>query len=65
MDDAFRVRALEAVGIDMAHNVVADEFFARFSVLVVDVVLMGNQLVDLLLRDGQAKLMLGFCQRDP
>ena len=65
VDDASRLRALLAVGVDMAHHVVADYALARFGDLIVDVVGMRLELVDLLLRDRQAELHLAFRQRDP
>ena len=65
MDDARRLGALLAVGIDVAHHVVADHLFPLLGHLVVDVLGVGFQLVDLLLGDGQAQLHLRLRQGDP
>jgi hypothetical protein len=51
MDDARRLRALLAVGVDMAHHVVAHELFARGGDLVVDVVRVRLELRDHIGRD--------------
>ena len=56
MDDALGLGALDAVGVDVAHDVVTDQPFPFLGDLVVDVVLVGFQLGDLLLGDGQAQL---------
>ena len=65
MDDALCLGALQAVGVDVAHHVMADELLARNGVLIVDVVLVRLQLGNLLIGDGQALLLLGLSQRDP
>ena len=65
VDDAGRLRALLAVGIDVAHHVVAHEALTRFGDLIIDVVGMRLELVNLLLRDRQAQLHLALRQRDP
>ena len=65
MDDAARLGALQAVGIDMAHHVMAALALAALGVVVVDVVLVSLQLGDLLVGDGQALLLLSPRQGDP
>jgi hypothetical protein len=65
MDDRFRLRALDAVGVNVRHHVVADDLFPRLGDLVVDIVLMRFHFGDLLIRDGQAELLLRFRQRNP
>ena len=65
MDDALCLGALQAVGVDVAHHVMAHQFFARDGIFVVDVVLVRFQLGDLLVGDGKALLLLGLGQRDP
>ena len=65
MDDARRFRALLAVGVDVAHHIMADHLLPLLGHLVVDVLGVGFQLVDLLLGDGQAQLMLRLGQGDP
>lgn len=64
MDDTRRLRALQAVGIDMAHHVVAHLALAGLGLGVVDVVAMGLQLGDLLVRDGKAERLLRAGQGD-
>ena len=65
MDDARRLGTLLAVGVHMAHHVVADLFFPLLGDFVVDVVLVGFQFVNLLLGNVQPQLPLGLGQGDP
>ena len=65
VDDAARGGALQAVGVDMAHHIVAALALAALGVVVVDIVLVGLQLGDLPVGDGQALLLLGPRQGDP
>ena len=65
MDDTLCLGALQAVGIDVAHHVMAHQLFAGDGILVVHVVLVGFQLGDLLIGDSQALLLLGLGKRDP
>ena len=66
MDDACRLGALLAVGVDMAHHVVAHQLFALNGDFIVDVVHMGFQLGHHFGGDiGQALLHLGPGQRHP
>ena len=66
MDDAGCLGALLAVGVDMAHDVVAHQLFPLDSHFVVDIVHMGFQLGHHFGGDiGQALLHLGPGQRHP
>ena len=66
MDDACRLGALLAVGVDMAHDVVADQLLAGNGDIVVDIVHMGFQLLHHFGGDvGQALLHLCAGQRHP
>ena len=65
VDDAGGLGALQAVGMDMGHHVVADGFLALFRLFEVDVRLMGLEIRDLLFRDGQAQLPFRLGQQDP
>ena len=65
MDDALRLGALQAVGVDMAHHIMTHQLFPCGGVLVVDIVLVGLQLGDLLIGDVQTLFLLGLGQRDP
>ena len=65
VDDARRLRALQAVGIDVAHHVVAHLALAGLGLSIVDVVAVGLQLGDLLVRDGKAERLLRAGQGDP
>ena len=65
VDDPGRLRALQPVGVDVAHHVVPHLPLPRFGLFVVDVVLVGSQLPDLFFADRQAELRFGFRQRDP
>ena len=65
MDDAGSLRALLAVGIHMAHHVVAHKALALFGDFIVDVLGVCLQLIDLFLRDRQTELHFALCKRDP
>ena len=65
MDNALRLRALYAVGIHMAHNVMAHFLLARFCHVVVDIGRMAFQLIDLLLCDRKSEFLFCLCQRNP
>ena len=65
MNDALRAGRVEAVGVDMRHDIVPHLFFPRGDHVIIDGAHVRGQLVHLRLRDGQAKRMLGSCQRDP
>ena len=40
MNDSLCLRTLYSVGIDMAHNIVADFFFSGYGYIIVDIVYM-------------------------
>ena len=65
MNDALCLRALEAVGINMGHDIVADLFFARFGIRVIDVLSMGFELRDLLVGDIESEFLLRLGESDP
>ena len=65
MDDALRLRALYAVGVHMAHHIVAHLLLPGLRHVIVDVVRVLLQLRDLLVRDGESQLLLRLRQRDP
>ena len=65
VDNGLGVGTLLAIGVDVAHHVVAHQLLPGFRHVVVDVVGMGLQLVDLLLGDRKAQLPLRLGQGDP
>ena len=65
VDDARRLRALQAVGVDVAHHVVAHLALAGLGLSIVDVIAVGLQLGDLLVRDGKAERLFRAGQGDP
>ena len=71
MDDAGRLRALQSVGVDVAHDIVAHQLLALLRHGVVDVIDVTLHLINHLLRDdglsvlGKAQFHLGFRQRNP
>ena len=66
MDDACRLGTLLAVGVDMAHDVVAHQLFPLDGHFVVDIVHMGFQLGYHVRGDvGQALIHFGTSQRHP
>ncbi len=65
MDDPFCLRALDPIGVDMAHHIMAGFFFPGDGNFIVDVVLVGFQLGDLLLSDGQALGLLRLGEGNP
>ena len=65
MDDARRLGALEPVGVYMAHHVVAAFPLPALGIFIIDVVLVGFQLGDLLVGDFQALLLLRPGQGNP
>ena len=58
VDDAARLRTLGAVGMDVRHDVVPQNFFLRLGHLEVDVLDVRPQLLDLRLADVQSHLRL-------
>ena len=65
VDDALGPGTLEAVGVNVAHHVVAAFLFPGGGILVVDVLPVGLQLLNLLLGDGKALLLFRLGQGDP
>ncbi len=65
MDDPLCLRALQAVGVDVGHDVMADDLLARLRVLVVDILRMALKLFDLLVGNREAELLLGLREGDP
>ena len=65
VDDALRIRALYAVCVHMAHNIVTHFLLTCLCHLIIDLILMCLQLIDLLLCDVETQLMLRLCQCDP
>ena len=65
MDDASGLGALLAVGVHVAHHVVADHLLPLLGHFVVDVVGVLFKLVDLLLGHRQAQFPLRLRQGDP
>ena len=67
MDDRLGSRALEAIGIDMGHDIMADLFFLGRGQLEIDIRDMGPQFIEHGAGDeiGKTHLMLGFGQGDP
>ena len=65
MDDAARVRADVAIGVNVRHDVVPHALLMPAGVVIVDVVDVLLHLIDLCLGDVQPQLFLGLGQRDP
>ena len=65
MDDALCLRTLAAVCVYVGHNIMAHLFFTGLGHIIIDIVLMGLQLVDLLLGNGKSQLHLGLSQGNP
>ena len=65
VDDGHGLRALGAVGMDVRHHVMAQALLLGLGHIVVDIVLVGLQLIDLRLGHRQAQLHLRPGQGDP
>ena len=65
MNDARRLRALQAVGINVAHHIVTALPLPALRILIIDVVLVRFQLGNLFVRDVQALLLFSLRQGDP
>ena len=65
MDDSLRLRALYAIGVHMAHHVVAHFFFSCTGHIIVDIFRMGFQFFDLLISNGQSQLLFRLRQSNP
>ena len=57
--------ALQAVSVNMAHDIVTHQLFAGSGFLVIDVILVGFQLGNLFIGNVQALLLLSLGQRNP
>ena len=65
MDNPGGLGALLAVGVDVAHHVVAHQALSFLSHIVVNVILVGFQLVDLRLGHRQSQSVLRLGQGNP
>ena len=65
VDDTLCLGALQAVSVNMAHDIVAHQLFAGSGFLVIDVILVGFQLGNLFIGNVQALLLLSLGQRNP
>ena len=65
VDDTLCLGALQAVSVNMAHDIVAHQLFAGSGFLVIDVILVGFQLGNLGVGDSKTLLLLRLGQRDP
>ena len=65
VNDSLRLRALDTVGIDMAHHVVTAALFFGFRDIEIDVLRVGLEFVYLLLRNRKAKLHFAFGEDNP
>ena len=65
MDDALRLRALETIGIHVAHDIVPHDALPRLGILVIDLILMRLELRDLLVGNIQPELLLCLRKRNP
>ena len=65
VNDALRAWALQAIGVHMAHHIVAALRLAAHGVLVVHIIDMGLQLGYLPVGDGKALGLLGLGQGHP
>ena len=65
MDDALGLRALQPVGVDMRHYVVAYLLLPCGGCVIINVGDVRFHLGKLLIGDGQAKLLLRLGQSDP
>ena len=65
VDDALRLRALDAVSVDVAHHIVTAALFFFFGDFEVNVLFVGLQFVHLLLRNREAEFHFGFSEVNP
>ncbi len=65
VDNALGVRALQAVGVDVGHDVMAAAFLLRNGVFVVNVILVRPELVNLVLRNGEAQFHFALGKGNP
>ena len=65
MDNPLSLRALDAVGIDMGHDIMTDHFLPCPGHIIIDIGHMRLHLVNLFLRNVQPQLPLCFRQGNP
>ncbi|MPM70587.1 hypothetical protein SDC9_117542 [bioreactor metagenome] len=65
MNNAFCIRTLFAISMDMCHHIMAHNFFFFLSHIIVDIILIFFQFVNLLLCDTQTQFLFTFRKRDP
>ena len=65
VDDTLGLRALQTIGVDVAHDIVTHDLLPRLRVRIIHIVRMGLQLIDLLLGDIEPQLLLGLREGDP
>jgi len=65
MDDSPGLRALYTVSVNMGHHIVPHFFLPLLCHIVIDLVLMGLQLIDLFLRNRQSQFHLCLSESDP
>ena len=65
MDDALCLRALQTIGIDMAHDIMTDHFFTRAGFFIINILRMRFQFRDLFVGDRDPEFLLDLRQCDP
>ena len=65
MNDAFRLRALQAVSIDMGHDIMPHFGLTPLRIFIIDIVRMLSELVKLFVCNRKSQFLLGLRQRDP
>ena len=65
MDNALCLWALVAIGVNMAHYIVAEFFLIFLRNFVINIIGMSLKLIDLLLCNIKSKLMLRFGKCNP
>ncbi len=65
VDNRFRVRTLDPVGVHVRHHVVAHDLFTGLCHIVIDIVPVGLHLGNLLFGDGKAQFLFRLRERDP
>ena len=65
MNDALCLGTLNAVSINMAHNIMSDQFFALLSNIIIDIVLVSLKFFYLLISYVKSKLFLRLGKSNP
>ena len=65
MNNSFCLRALHAVCINVAHNIMPYLFFPCFSHIIIDILCMLLQLRNLVIRNRKAQFLFRFRQSNP